>query len=93
MTNRAGGAMGTERGRMKAERNMIWGGVVGSRGHVGHAVGNEDVLRNVCCKFRGTSWCLSRGRIRGPPEVLQLRLGCLVCAAQRGAVLQVAGCG
>ena len=85
--------MGTEHGRMKAERNMIWGGVVGSKGHVGYAVGNEDVFRNVCCKFRGTSLCLSRGHIWGPPEVSQLRLGRLVCAAQRRAVLQVAGCG
>lgn len=36
---------------------------------------------------------LSRARIRGPPEVSQLRLGCLVCTAQCGAMLQVAGCG
>lgn len=82
-----------ECGRMKAERNTVWGGVVGSRGHLGHAVCNEDVFRNVCYKFRGTSWCLSRGCIRGPPEVSQLRLGCLVCAAQCGAMLQVACCG
>lgn len=38
MTNRAGRAMEMERERMKAERNMVWGGVVGSRGHLGHAV-------------------------------------------------------
>lgn len=30
--------MEMERERMKAERNMVWGGMVGSGGHLGHAV-------------------------------------------------------
>lgn len=30
--------MEMERERMKAERNMVWEGVVGSRGPLGHAV-------------------------------------------------------
>ena len=38
MTNRAGRALEMERERMKAERTMVWGGVVGSGGNLGHAV-------------------------------------------------------
>lgn len=64
--NRAGGATEMECGRMKAERNTVWGGVVGSRGHLGHAVCNEDVFRNVCYKFRGTSWWFKQGTHPGP---------------------------